>query len=773
MTGIKYTFIPPYSSTGASPVPVLSSRLSDLDQQMRTFIAEKRAIGLPHGQPPPSPLAQSYTTSINAKKSLPIIPNQGKLPRRERKLVKLSKKQPKPVLRLMPPKGTAAMTTSENSSWPSGREITRTEPWIIPHLIPWNTSSLSIMSTNAPPISVPPITISSPGKFQRRMDPWKKRRRPASFVETETAANRGDFLWATLTTPEFAISPQPWTSPGRSPLLPPPRGNSIQSRRSGELRVMPPHPPPVNVAPRLQPGQAPTNHQSRKQSRTPTTEILESVLGTYPRRKPRAPPSMSTESIEDRILSHQTTIGRAAQPPRTPPPPPTPAKSRAQQEAQRKRAKISPLPLATPVGFVAELEGSIVSEIKDVSSAGVLSTPVLGVNDRPRKRKINPSKIKSNLSPPRHTIPEGKEIYACLPLPAVPSHPQSRSHSPTPSRMHKSSETSPVIDIQLGIGDGDGLVQWFENFRWGEGLSSPNLSPRTPGTDGDNICILPLSGEPATPKSVKSTFSKKDRALVLNPDGAIRNGEQSRPALSPNTSNVTGLLSPVYLASPRLASCYGSRSSFASSAGDAFRFDLEVGEALSAVDEGHEEEEFDANELYQISLVRENIEIPGQQVFGGWELGVGGFYDGGYRDLEERPSMEGGGLGFGDLCGDAEYEGDDSSDTSNEFDTRLEQEIEMILNGTYGGGSSDDWRGWVYSADSSSPEQDDEREGEIIVGLDIDMGKAEERNFGTEMDEVVGDEDGWSERPRTRYIAGRNSMLDSDVIFCLRGIDSM
>lgn len=709
MTGIKYTFIPPYLSTGASPVPVLSSRLSDLDQQMRTFIAEKRAVGLLHGQPPPSPLAQSYTTPINAKKSLPITPNQLSLPRQERKPVKLSKKQSKPMLRLVPPKGTAAMATFGNSGWSSGGVITGTEPRIIPHLIPWNTNSLSIMSINAHPIPVPPATVSPPGKFQRRMDPWKKRRRPASFVETEIAANRGDFLWATSTTPEFAINHQPWTSPECSPLLPPPRGNSIQSRRSGDLRVMPPHPLPVNVAPRLQPGQAsppPTNHQSRKQSRTRTTEILESVLGTYPRKKPLAPPSMSTESIEDRILSHRTTIDMAAQLPTTPPPPPTPAKSRAQREAQRERAKILPLPLATPVGFVAELEGSIVSEIKVVDnapSASVLSAPVLGVNDKPRKRKINPSKIKSNLSPSRHTIPEGKEIYACLPLPAVPSPSQSRSHSPTPSGMHKSSESSPVIDIQLGIGDGDGLVQWFENFRWGEGLSSPRLSPGTPGGNGNTICTLPLSSKPTTPKSAKSTFSEKDRASVLNPDGIIRNGEQSRPALSPNTSNINGLLSPAYLASPRLASCYGSRSSFASSAGDAFRFDLEVGKALSAV---------------------------------------------------------------GGLCGDAEYEGDDSSDTSNEFDTHLEQEIEMILNGAYGGGSSDDWRDGVHSTDSPFPKQDDEREEEIMVGLDIDMGK-------TGMDEVMGDEDGWSERPRTRYIAGRNSMLDSDVIFCLRGIDSM
>lgn len=664
------------------------------------------------------------------------------------------------------------MATSGNSGRSSGGVITGTEPRIIPHLIPWNTNSLSIMSINAPPISVPPATVSPPGKFQRRMDPWKKRRRPASFVETEIAANRGDFLWATLTTPEFAINHQPWTSPECSPLLPPPRGNSIQSRRSGDLRVMPPHPSPVNVAPRLQPSQTsspPTNHQSRKQSRTRTTEILESVLGTYPRRKPLAPPSMSTESIEDRILSHRTTIDMAAQLPRTPPPPPTPAKSRAQREAQRERAKILPLPLATPVGFVAELEGSMVSEIKvvdDAPSASVLSAPVLGVNDRPRKRKVNPSKIKSNLSPSRHTIPEGKEIYACLPLPAVPSPSQSRSHSPTPSRMHKSSESSPVIDIQLGIGDGDGLVQWFENFRWGEGLSSPSLSPATPGRNGSTICILPLSSKPTTPKSAKSTFSEKDRASVLNPDGAIQNGEQSRPALSPNTSNINGFLSPVYLASPRLASCYGSRSSFASSAGDAFRFDLEVGEALSAVDE---EEEFDANELYQINPVKMNIEIQGQQVFSGWELGVGGLYNGGYRDLEERPQVEGGGLGFGGLRGDAEYEGDDSSDTSNEFDTHLEQEIEMILNGVYGGGSSDDWRDGVYSTDSPFPEQDDERGGEITVGLDIDMGKT----GGAGMDEVMGDEDGWSERPRTRYIAGRNSMLDSDVIFCLRGIDSM
>lgn len=649
-------------------------------------------------------------------------------------------------------------------------------------MIPWNTSSSGIMSINAPPISAPPITVSSPGKFQRRMDPWKKRRRPASFVESETAANRGDFLWATLATPEFAINPQPWTSPKCSPLLPPPRGNSIQSRHSGNLRAMPPHPSPVNVAPRLQPGQASLpliNHQSR----TRTTEILESVLGTYPRKKLRAPPSMSTESIEDRILSHRTTIGMATQPPITPPPPPTPAKSRAQQEAQRERARVSPLPLATPlstpVGFVAELEGSIVTGVKvvdDVSSASVLSAPGLGVNDRPRKRKIHPSKIKSNLSPPRHTIPEGKEIYACLPLPAVPSPSQSHSHIPTPSLMYKSSESSPVIDIQLGIGDGDGLVQWFENFRWGEGLSCPSLSPGTPETNGNNICILSLPSKPTTLESSKNTFSMKDCESVLDPDGAIRNEEQSRPALSLNTNDIAGLLSPAYLTSPRLPSCHGSRSSFASSAGDAFRFDLEVGEALSAVDEGHEEEEFDANELYQISPVRENIEILGQQVFGGWVLGVGRLNYGGDRDMEERPQMEGGGLGFGELYGDAEYEGDDSSDTSNEFDTHLEQEIEMILNGAYGGGSSDDWRDGIYSADSSSPEQDDEMEGEIIVGLDIDMGtagKVEERNFGAGIDEVIGDEDGWSERPRTRYIAGRNSMLDSDVIFCLRGIDSM
>lgn len=563
--------------------------------------------------------------------------------------------------------------------------------------------------------------------------------------------NREDFLWASLGTPEFEINPRPWTSPECSPLLPPPRVNSIQRRSP---------PSPVNVT---QASPPPVRRRGSGRSRARTTEILGSVLGTYPKKEPRALPGTS---IENRILS------------RTPPPPPTPAKSWAQRERARMPLPSLVAPLPTPVGFVAELEGSIV-KVRDVSGAGIVSGLVLDVEDKPRKRNINPSKIKSSLSPPKYKIPEGKEIYAYLPLPAVPSPSRSRSPSPTPSRTHKSSESSPVIDIQLGIGDGDGLVQWFENFRWGEGLSSPSLSPGTPGKRDSNICILPLSGKPRTPRSTESTFSVWERVPALNPDDGVRNGEQPGPALSPGTNNMaknTGFLTPAYLASPRLASCHGSRSSFASSAGDAFRFDLEVGEALSDVDEGHEEGEADANELYQISPVKENTGILGQEVFGGWGLGVGRLYEDKDRDLKGGLRLRGDdGLDVDELYKDVDYEGDDNgSDTSNEFDSRLEQEIEMILNGTYGGGSSDDWRDGIYSADNSSLEQDDDEwDGEIIVGLDIDMEMMRKVDVRTKTDEVMGDEDGWSERPRTRYIAGRNSMLDSDVIFCLRGIDSM
>lgn len=744
MKGIKYTFTPPSLSSGASSVPVLSSRLSDLDQQMRAFIAEKRAHGLHHQ----APTTHSRITSINTDKGLPTPPGRlSSLPVRERKLVKLSKKSPKPKLRLIPPKGTTAMATSGTH----GLVIT-TDIQVVPHLIPWNTSS----------ILAPSLPGSSSGKFQRRMDPWKKRRRLASFAGSKTTTNRGDLLWASLETPEFAINPQPCTSPESSPLLPPPRGNSIQPHYNGDLRIVP---SPV------QSGQAASSAPAKRQSRTHPAETPESVLGTYPRKIPQAPHSMSAGSTEDRILPHRIINSMATQPPKIPPPPPppTPAKSWAQME----RARMSPPQLATPswtpVGFVAELEGSRV-EVRDDISRGSIVLPAGMVDDKSRGRKAKPSRIISNFSPPQYIIPKGEEIYAYLPLPPVPSHSQSRSPSPTPRRKHKSSESSPVIDIQLETGDGDGLVQWFENFRWGEGIPAPSSIPGTPATattetNSSNTCTLALLSELGVPGGASGIFRINERASVLHPDGAVRNGEHFRPVLSPGTTGMTSnvvLLSPIYLESPRLASFYGSRSSSASSAGDAFRFDLEVGEALSDVDEGHEEQEFDANKLCLVHPVGENAEILGQQVLDGWELSVDGAYDND-RNSEE---CQGNKLGIDNLYRDTGYE--DDSETSNEFDTRLEKEIEMILNGTYGGGSSDDWRDGIYSVDNSLDEWE-----EIRVGLDIDLGKVEERNFKREMDEVMGDEGGWSERPRTRYIAGRNSMLDSDVIFCLRGIDSM
>lgn len=740
MTGIKYNLTPLSLSPGASPVPALSSRLSDLDQQMRAFIAEKRAHGLHHHH---VHTTHSRMTSINTDKSLPTPPGPlSSPPVRQGKLIKLSKKPPKPKLRLIPPKGKAAMATSGTHRL----VITRPDMRIVPHLIPWNTSSILASSLPEP----------SSDKFQRRMGPWKKRRRLASFAGSKTAANRGDLLWASLATPEFEMNPQPCTSPECSPLLPPPRGNSIQPYYSGDLRIVP---PPV------QSGRAASPAPTKCQSRAHTAEIPESVPDTYPRKIPRAPPSMSADSTEDIILPHRM----APQPPRIPPPPPTPAKSWAQME----RARMSPqlaTPSWTPVGFVAELEGSRVEVRNDISSASIVLA-VGVVDDKSRGRTARPSRIISSFSPPQYIIPKGKEIYTYLPLPPVPSPSQSHSPSPIPGRMHKPSESSPVIDIQLEIGGGDGLVQWFENFRWGEGISAPSLIPGTPTTartetNSSNTCTLALLSEPKVPGDARGTFRINERASVLHPDGAARNGEHSRPALLPSSTGMASnvvLLSPIYLESPKLASCYGSRSSFASSAGDAFRFDLEVGEALSDVEEGHEEQEVDADELCLVHPVGENVKILGRQVLNGWELSVDGAYD------NDRNSEDGQGdkLGIDDLYRYTGYE--DDSDTSNEFDTRLEKEIEMILNGTYGGGSSDDWRDGIDSADYSP----DEWEEEIIVGLDIDLGKVEERNVKREMDEVIRDEGGWSERPRTRYIAGRNSMLDSDVIFCLRGIDSM
>lgn len=731
MKGIKYTFTPPSLSSGPSPVPVLYSRLSDLDQQMRAFIAEKRAHGLHHQ----ATTTHSRITSINTDKDLPRPPGPlSSLPVRERKLVKLSKKSPKPKPRLIPPKGTTAMATSGTHG------LVITDIQLVPHLIPWNTSS----------ILAPSLPGSSSDKLQRRMDPWKKRQRLASFVGSKTTTNRGDLLRASFAPPEFAINPQPCTSPESSPLLPPPRGNSIQPHYNGDLRIVPSPP-------------------AKRQSRTHTVETSESVLGTYARKIAQAPHIMSADSAEDRVLPHRIMNNMATQPPKIPPPPPTPAKSLAQMERARMLPPQLATPSWTPVGFVAELEGSRVEVRDDISSASIVVSAGM-VDDKSRERKARSSRIISSFSPPQYIIPEGKEIYAYLPLPPVPSPSQSHSPSPTPSRIHKSSESSPVIDIQLEIGDGDGLVQWFENFRWGEGILAPSSVPRTPATaraemDSSNTCTLTLLSELGVPGGASGTFRINERASVLHPDGAVRNEEHLRPVLSPGTTGMTSngvLLSPIYPESPRLASCYGSRSSFASSVGDAFRFDLEVGEALSDVDEGHEEQEVDADELGLVHPVGDNAEILGQQVFDGWELSVDGAYD---NDRSSEGS-QGNKLGIDNLYRDMGYE--DDSDTSNEFDTRLEKEIEMILNGTYGGGSSDDWRDGIYSTDNSLDEWE-----EIRVGLDIDLGKVEKWNVKREMDEVMGNEGGWSERPRTRYIAGRNSMLDSDVIFCLRGIDSM
>lgn len=248
---------------------------------------------------------------------------------------------------------------------------------------------------------------------------------------------------------------------------------------------------------------------------------------------------------------------------------------------------------------------------------------------------------------------------------------------------------------------------------------------------------------------------------VLYPTGVDWDGKSSRPALLPGKSSTASKVA-VCLGSPGLTGCHGLRSSFASS--NVFGFDLQTGEELSYVDEG---QEVGDDELCR----REYVETLGQQVLDAWELSVDGVYDDD-RDLEQSAQLVGDEFDTDYLCGDVEY--DDDSDTSSELDTRLELEIEMILNGTYGGGSSDDWRDGIYSTDCS-PELRDGWEGEATVGLDINMGKVDGQNpkRSRGVNEVMGDECGWSERPRTRYIAGRNSMLDSDAIFCLRGIDSM
>lgn len=334
-----------------------------------------------------------------------------------------------------------------------------------------------------------------------------------------------------------------------------------------------------------------------------------------------------------------------------------------------------------------------------------------------------------------------------------------------------------MIDIQLETGDRDGLVKWFENFRWGEGISTPSLgtaktaevpasaqppSAETPGSpqlpaappnpNSRNTYKLPLLTEP----DVEGMFRISELNSVIHPTGVDWDGKPSRPALSPGKSGMASKV-VVCLGSPGLTSCHGLRSSFASS--NVFGFDLGTGEELSYAGE---EQEVDDDELYP----RKCVEILGQQVLDAWELSADGVYDDD-RSLEQSSQLVGDEFDTDYLCGDMGY--DDYSDTSNELDTRLELEIEMILNGTYGGGSSDDWRDGIYSA-NCSPEPRDRWEGETMVGPDINT---EGRNPRRGVNEVMGGECRWSKRPRTRYIAGRNSMLDSDVIFCLRGIDSM
>lgn len=392
------------------------------------------------------------------------------------------------------------------------------------------------------------------------------------------------------------------------------------------------------------------------------------------------------------------------------------------------------------------------------------------VVNKSRGRKARPPKIKSSLLPPKY-IPDGKERYAYLPLPAVPSPSQSRPPSPTPRLMHKESEPSPVIDIQLETGDKDGLVEWFENFRWGEGISAPssNLGTATtagapssaevpaapPNQNSINTYKLPLLTEP----SVEGMFRINEPNSVLHPAGVDWNGKPSRPALSPGNIGTASKV-VVCLGSPGLTSCHGLRSSFASS--NVFGFDLETGEELSYVDE---EQEVDDDGLCQ----RECVEILSQQVLDAWELSVDGAYDDD-QYLEQSPQLLGDEFEIDYLRGDMGYE--DDSGTSNELDTRLKHEIEMILNGIYDDGSSDCWRDGTYSTDLS-PELRHGWEGEITVEPDINTGKVEGQNPERGVGEVMSDEGGWNERPRTRYITGRNSMLDSDVIFCLRGIENM
>lgn len=698
------------------------------------------------------------------------------------------------------------MTTLATYYSSSGRGTNRTQLRPVPHPNKKSPSTSSIMS-----ISTSPAPAPSPRKLKTVVDSWQRQRRPASFVGPETSADVGDLFRSSLATSRFSIPPRPWASPEASPLLPPPRGNSVQPRSStGLLIVLPPSTSPVEVSglQRARVSPSPAKCRAPKHHRTRTSEVLETVLGIYPSSKSRAPPGKSTadalaDHLANRILSHRITIDSQTKPPRTPPPPPTPAKSRAQRE----RARVPP-PLPTPVGFLAELEGSCPVEpaVDKVSSASIVPNHTIIAN-KPRKRKVKSSKIESNISLAKPKTLEGKEIYERLPLPAVPTPLEPQPMSPPPSPVVKSSESSPVIDVELEMDYADGLVKWFENFCLGEGVTSPNMDIKSPGTartststqaprgtrtSNPNIPSLPPARVPRTPRSAKNTFSVEDRASVLDPDGAVRNGEPSLspgPLFSPgNVANNTGLLSPVYPVSPRLVSYYGARSSSASSVGDAFRFDLEMGEALSDVDEEFEGHEIGVSKPSQLSPGRGNTGelndgVPNERQ-ANWELvveqklDVDELYGDGSINTGRNQQRTADELDIDDLYLDDEYEdGDNTSDTSSEFDSRFEQEIEMILSGTYGGGSPDDWRDGIYSAGSSSSEQSDEWEGEIMVGLDINMsmqmvGKAEGTEIEMGIDGVMGDE-GWRERPRTRYIAGRNSMLDSDVIFCLRGVDIM
>ncbi|KAI5850520.1 hypothetical protein DFP73DRAFT_591390 [Morchella snyderi] len=663
----KYSF----SSTAKRPVsPALQqqSRPFDLEQQMRQFMVEKRSAGLQHQV---SPLTPTY----NTQKQLPIPPSPP-----TRKLLRLTSKSKKFMSPISRGTSTSSRTGPEIRSVPHPGRIRNHHP-----------------SASAP-------SLVSPGEMRHLVD--SRQKRPSSFVSPETP---NDIFWPGIGSPGIYPSrARPWRSPENSPLLPPPRGNCGRTI-----------PPPIHLS-------SPTPRKGTPvQLRNKTSEMFESVLSMYPNAKKqpaaRSNPDIVTLQNSSGIAPRRITIDSVERPPRTPPPPPTPAKSRAQRQRARPNPPV-PTPIPTPVGYMAELVGSEV-EVAPVELMGdvefpapVIIAPVPQKRRRVKASAVN-SKVKQRQQQPKPGTPEGKEIYALMPLPEIPD-------SPLP--VKPVCESSPVLEVDFE-GFNDGLVEWFNNFNWSEPGDILSASTSTSHS-------RPASGP---------VFNIEARASILDPDGAVVNREPSPPLqpsptkpittvmLSPKPPGETALLSPVYPVSPRLASYYGARASFASSVGDAFRFDEDEGCALSDVDERYEDE-LDVDEMYEEQFLDEGH----QEQYGG-----GG----------------------------------------------LELEIDMILNGGYGGGSPDDWREGIYSAESSGSSVDveeviadywteEEREGDILVGMML----GEEGEEGEEGLDWAALEGAWAEeelldrgRPRTRYLAGRNSAIEGDVVFCLKGADSI